>query len=223
VVTTRMELLELLSKAEGTDVDFLRAGVRVLAQALVDVEVAAQIGADSGQRAPDRRLAQRNGSRPREWDTRAGTVELAIPSCARAATSSPSWSRAGGPSGRWPAWSPSARWRACPPAGSTASPVHGPGRHLQVAGLAGLRRARRAGRRLAQPAAGRRPVPGCVAGRPERQPGRSHASGSPWRVGSWSQVRPSSSLPPALGVRPPTALLSAPTRGRIRLAERACR
>src|SRR5262245_44588421 len=79
VVTTKMELLELLSKAEGTDVDFLREGVRVLAQALMDVEVAAQIGAEYGQRAPDRRVAQRNGYRPREWDTRAGTVELAIP------------------------------------------------------------------------------------------------------------------------------------------------
>ena len=82
MVTTKMELLELLSKAEGTDVDFLREGVRVLAQALMDVEVAAQIGAEYGQRAPDRRLAQRNGYRPREQDTRAGTVELAIPKLA---------------------------------------------------------------------------------------------------------------------------------------------
>jgi putative transposase len=79
VVTTKMELLELLSKADGADADFLREGVRVLAQALMDVEVAAQIGAEHGQRAPERRLTQRNGYRAREWDTRAGTVELAIP------------------------------------------------------------------------------------------------------------------------------------------------
>ncbi|MGH9258435.1 MAG: IS256 family transposase [Acidimicrobiales bacterium] len=73
-----MELLELLSKAEGGDVDFLREGVRVLAQALMEVEVSGQIGATYGQRTPDR-VAWRNGYRPREWDTRVGTVELAVP------------------------------------------------------------------------------------------------------------------------------------------------
>jgi putative transposase len=78
VVTTTMELLELLSKAEGGDVDFLREGVRVLAQALMEVEVSGQIGATHSQRTPDR-VAWRNGYRPREWDTRVGTVELAVP------------------------------------------------------------------------------------------------------------------------------------------------
>jgi putative transposase len=78
VVTTKMELLELLSKAEGGDVDFLREGVRVLAQALMEVEVSGQIGATHSQRTPDR-VAWRNGYRPREWDTRVGTVELAVP------------------------------------------------------------------------------------------------------------------------------------------------
>jgi hypothetical protein len=78
VVTTKMELLELLSKAEGGDVDFLREGVRVLAQALMEVEVSGQIGVTHGQRTPDR-VAWRNGYRPREWDTRVGTVELAVP------------------------------------------------------------------------------------------------------------------------------------------------
>jgi transposase-like protein len=73
-----MELLELLSKAEGGDVDFLREGVRVLAQALMEVEVSGQIGATHGQRTPDR-VAWRNGYRPRDWDTRVGTVELAVP------------------------------------------------------------------------------------------------------------------------------------------------
>jgi putative transposase len=68
VVTTKMELLELLSKAEGGDVDFLREGVRVLAQALMEVEVSGQIGATHSQRTPQR-----------DWDTRAGTVELQIP------------------------------------------------------------------------------------------------------------------------------------------------
>ena len=76
---TKMDLMNLLRNVEGGDVDFLREGVRVLAQALMEVEVAGQVGAERGERAPDRRSAQRNGYREREWDTRAGTVELAIP------------------------------------------------------------------------------------------------------------------------------------------------
>jgi transposase-like protein len=42
------------------------------------VEVAAQIGAEHGQRSPDR-VTHRNGYRPRDWDTRVGTVELQVP------------------------------------------------------------------------------------------------------------------------------------------------
>jgi hypothetical protein len=74
-----MELYELLRKADGAAVDFLREGVRTLAQALMDLEVTAQVGAERGERAPERRTAQRNGYRPREWDTRVGTVELQVP------------------------------------------------------------------------------------------------------------------------------------------------
>ncbi|MDQ3708591.1 MAG: IS256 family transposase, partial [Actinomycetota bacterium] len=74
-----MELLELVRNAEGGDVDFLREGVRVLAQALMEAEVSAQVGAEHGERAPGRRTTQRNGYRPRDWDTRAGTVGLAVP------------------------------------------------------------------------------------------------------------------------------------------------
>jgi putative transposase len=78
VAPIKMELAELLSKADGADADWLREGVRVLAQALMEADVSAQIGAEHGQRTPDR-LTHRNGYRPREWDTRVGTVELAIP------------------------------------------------------------------------------------------------------------------------------------------------
>lgn len=74
-----MELLELARNTDGAGVDFLREGVRVLAQALMDVEVTEQIGAEHGQRAPEQRTAQRNGYRDRAWDTRVGTVDLAIP------------------------------------------------------------------------------------------------------------------------------------------------
>jgi hypothetical protein len=38
MAVTTMELLELLGKADGADVDLLREGVRVLAQALMDAE-----------------------------------------------------------------------------------------------------------------------------------------------------------------------------------------
>jgi putative transposase len=78
VAVSKMELLELVSKAEGGDVDFLREGVRVLAQALMEAEVSAQIGAEHGQGVPDR-VTHRNGYRLRDWDTRVGTIELAVP------------------------------------------------------------------------------------------------------------------------------------------------
>ena len=103
MVVSKMELYELLRKAEGADVDFLREGVRTLAQALMEVEVAAQIGAEHGERAPERRLAQRNGYRPRTGilgrDDRAP-----VPKLRRAATSRRCWSRGGAPSGRWSRW-----------------------------------------------------------------------------------------------------------------------
>jgi transposase-like protein len=79
VAVTRMELMELVGDTEGGDVDFLGEGVRVLAGALVEVEVTGQIGAGHGERNPEGRTAQRNGYRDRGWDTRAGTVELSIP------------------------------------------------------------------------------------------------------------------------------------------------
>jgi putative transposase len=44
----------------------------------MEVEVSAQIGAERGQRTPER-VTHRNGYRPRDWDTRVGTVELEVP------------------------------------------------------------------------------------------------------------------------------------------------
>ena len=78
MAVSKMELLELVRKAEGGDVDFLREGVRVLAQALMEAEVSAQIGAEHSERTLSR-VTHRNGYRLRDWDTRAGTIELAIP------------------------------------------------------------------------------------------------------------------------------------------------
>jgi putative transposase len=74
----RMALAELLRKTELGDADFLREGVRVLAQAVMELEVSQHVGAERYERNPDRR-GERNGYRDRQWDTRVGTVELAVP------------------------------------------------------------------------------------------------------------------------------------------------
>jgi transposase-like protein len=76
----RMALLDTLRKATaGGDVDLLREGVRVLAQAIMEAEVSELTGVPKGERDPERRLTSRNGYRDRRWDTRVGSVELAIP------------------------------------------------------------------------------------------------------------------------------------------------
>jgi putative transposase len=75
----RMALLELLRKAElERDADFLREGVRVLSQALMELEVTQQVGAERHERTAER-TGQRNGYRERAWDTRVGTLELRVP------------------------------------------------------------------------------------------------------------------------------------------------
>jgi len=48
------------------------------AQRLMALEVGGLTGAGYGEKS-DERLAQRNGTRERDWETRAGTVELRIP------------------------------------------------------------------------------------------------------------------------------------------------
>ena len=75
----RMTLLDLLNKDEqGADPSFLRDGVRLLAQELMDAEVTQLAGAELHERS-EQRLTYRNGYREREWDTRVGTVDLQIP------------------------------------------------------------------------------------------------------------------------------------------------
>ncbi len=76
----RMAVLETVRKAIAEDdVDFLREGVRVLAQAVMEAEVTELTGVAKGERDPERRLTQRNGYRDRRWDTRVGTMNLSIP------------------------------------------------------------------------------------------------------------------------------------------------
>ena len=74
----RMALVDVLRKAGVEQADFLREGVRVLAQELMELEVAEQLGAERHERTPER-SGYRNGYRERPWDTRVGTIELQVP------------------------------------------------------------------------------------------------------------------------------------------------
>ena len=58
--------------------DVLREMVRGFAQRMMDADAEVRCNAGYGEVTPDR-VNSRNGYRLREWDTRAGTIELAIP------------------------------------------------------------------------------------------------------------------------------------------------
>jgi putative transposase len=81
--TKRMTCDEVVAHLlEGEGVDFLRESLLWVVQQLMEAEVSQLIGAELGERAPER-LAQRNGYRARSWSTRAGEIELAIPKIRR--------------------------------------------------------------------------------------------------------------------------------------------
>ena len=71
-----MALRALLEK--GSDASVLREMIGFAAERLMELETEAACGAAHGERSTDR-LVQRNGYRERDWETRAGTVELRIP------------------------------------------------------------------------------------------------------------------------------------------------
>jgi len=75
----KMDLSAFVGKLlEEQDGDTLREGIRVLSQALMESEVSGLIGAERYERSGER-SSYRNGYRLRSWDTRVGTIELAIP------------------------------------------------------------------------------------------------------------------------------------------------
>ena len=75
-----MDLQALLEKAP--DADFLREMIGFTAQRLMELEVSGLTGAAHGERSAER-TNHRNGYRERDWETRAGTVELRIPKLRR--------------------------------------------------------------------------------------------------------------------------------------------
>ena len=79
MVTPSMDILGWVRKqVEEADGDLLREMVRVFAETLMSAEVSALCNAGYGERTAERTNA-RNGYRSRPWDTRVGTMELAIP------------------------------------------------------------------------------------------------------------------------------------------------
>ena len=78
MTTPSVPLLDLLRKAGVDDTDFLREAVEWFLQQLMEAEITQQIGAGPHERT-ETRTNSRNGYRPRTWDTRVGTIRLAIP------------------------------------------------------------------------------------------------------------------------------------------------
>jgi putative transposase len=89
----------LADRLTTTHPDVLRELVSTLIHTLLGAETDALCGAEYGQRSGER-TNQRNSYRHRQFDTRTGSLDLAIPSCGTAPTSQTGyWSAASVPSG----------------------------------------------------------------------------------------------------------------------------
>ncbi len=79
----------LAERIEQASPDLLRAMVKAFAEALMSAEADTICGAPYGV-VSEERVNRRNGYRRREWDTRVGTIELAIPKL-RSGSYFPDW------------------------------------------------------------------------------------------------------------------------------------
>lgn len=84
-----MTAVDVVCKAREAEVDFLRDAVRRFVHELMEEEVTAVVGAGRYERSEER-TTQRNGVRHRQWDTRVGTLDLAIPKL-RSGSYFPGW------------------------------------------------------------------------------------------------------------------------------------
>ena len=84
----KIALRELLEN--GPETTLLREMIGFAAQRLMDLETDTLYGAGNSERS-ESRTNQRNGYRERDWQTRAGTVELRIPKLRDVACVASSW------------------------------------------------------------------------------------------------------------------------------------
>lgn len=90
MVEPTMELLDWFRKqVEEADADVLQEMVRIFAETLMDTDAQAVCNAGYNEKSPER-TNTRNGYRSRQWDTRAGTMDLSVPKL-RKGSYFPSW------------------------------------------------------------------------------------------------------------------------------------
>ena len=83
MTATSMQIREWISKhLEENGEDLVRQMLQLIAQTLMGAEVEALCGAGYGERSEER-TNHRNGYRTRRWDTRVGTIDLALPKLRR--------------------------------------------------------------------------------------------------------------------------------------------
>ncbi len=73
--TTTRDAVERMLSEHG---DLVRESVAFMVRELIEAEVSQLVGAELGERSEDR-STHRNGYRHRRWDTRAGTIDVAVP------------------------------------------------------------------------------------------------------------------------------------------------
>ncbi len=100
-VPTTIDASAWLSKyleGDDGDTDLARAMLQAFAEALMSAQASMQCGAGYGERSEER-VNSRNGYRQRPWDTRVGTIDLAVPKL-REGIYCPEWLAGAAPAGR---------------------------------------------------------------------------------------------------------------------------